>query len=206
MNESLAAKILIVDDEPLNVRVLEMTLQDHYAVSVAYNGHVALSLAQAEKPDLVLLDVMMPGMNGFEVCETMKADPELTDIPVIFVTALEKSLDESRGLSLGAIDYITKPISPDLVLLRVKNHLELKLQRDQLCRQRDLLALQKEELEESLRRIRRLEGILSICMYCKKIRSEDKNWQQLEQYVTEHSDARFSHGICPDCYKEGAWK
>ncbi|HIJ94313.1 MAG TPA: response regulator [Desulfuromonadales bacterium] len=167
---------------------------------------MALSLAQAEKPDLVLLDVMMPGMNGFEVCETMKADPGLAGIPVIFVTALEKSLDESRGLSLGAIDYITKPISPDLVLLRVRNHLELKLQRDQLCRQRDELAHQKAELEESLRRIRRLEGIISICMYCKKIRSEDKSWQQLEQYVCEHSDAQFSHGICPECFKDAVWK
>ena len=111
-------------------------------------------------------------------------------------------MDESQGLSIGAVDYIIKPINPDIVMLRVKNHLELKFQRDQLKEQRDTLERQRNELEETLRRIKRLEGIIPICMYCKKIRDEKASWEQMEKYISEHSDAMFSHGICPECYED----
>lgn len=195
-------KILIVDDEPTNVRVLEMTLNSEYETVVAFNGHDAIRLVKELQPDLLLLDVMMPELNGFEVCRIIKSDLLLAAIPIIFVTALEKSADESQGLTLGAVDYITKPINPDIVRLRVKNHLELKLQRDQLREQRDILERQRNELEETIRRIKRLEGIISICMYCKKIRNEENMWEQMEKYITEHSDALFSHGVCPDCIEE----
>jgi response regulator RpfG family c-di-GMP phosphodiesterase len=202
-------KILIVDDETLNVRLLEMTLNDEYETITANNGIQAIKLIQECHPDLVLLDVMMPGMNGFEVCRSIKSDSACASLPIIFVTALEKISDESQGLTLGAVDYITKPINPDIVKLRVKNHLELKFQRDQLKEQRDLLMEQRDvlerqkiELEETLKRVKRLEGILSICMYCKKIRTEDKSWEQMEKYISDHTDALFSHGVCPDCFGE----
>lgn len=202
MTDTRTPKILIVDDEEINVRVLEMTLNPQYETIVATSGLEAIRLAKEQMPDLMLLDVMMPGLNGFEVCRIVKVDPLFASMPIIFVTALEKQSDESQGLTLGAVDYITKPINPDIVKLRVHNHLELKFQRDQLQSQRDLLQSQKNELEETLGRIKKLEGIISVCMYCKKIRNEKETWEQMEKYIAEHSDARFSHGVCPDCYDE----
>jgi DNA-binding response OmpR family regulator len=202
MTTARTPKILIVDDEPLNVRLLDLTLCETYQTIIATNGFEAIRMTKELQPDLILLDIMMPDLNGFDVCRIIKADKSFASLPIIFVTALEKSSDESQGLTLGAVDYITKPINPDIVRLRVRNHLELKFQRDQLKEQRDILRRQKNELEETLIRVRRLEGIISVCMYCKKIRNEEKSWEQMETYISEHSDARFSHGICPECYKE----
>jgi putative two-component system response regulator len=119
------AKILIVDDEPLNLKVLKQVLQDNYRLSFAKNGMDALELVKKEKPSLILLDVMMPGMTGFEVCRQLKSDPETNTIPVIFVTALAEEADESEGFAAGGVDYINKPISPALVRARVKTHLSL---------------------------------------------------------------------------------
>lgn len=202
MTAATVPKILIVDDESINVRVLEMTLKSEYETMVACNGHEAIRIVKEQLPDLVLLDVMMPELSGFEVCRIIKSDEALASIPIIFVTALERSADESQGLILGAADYITKPINPDLVNLRVRNHLKLKLQRDQLKKQRDILQRQKIVLEGTLARIKRLEGLIHICMYCKKIRNEEEVWEQMEKYISEHSDAMFSHGVCPDCIDE----
>ncbi|MFD1122598.1 two-component system response regulator [Methylophilus flavus] len=118
-------KILIVDDEPLNLKVLKQVLQDDYRLSFAKNGMDALDLVKKERPGLILLDVMMPGMTGFEVCRHLKNDPETHTIPVIFVTALTDEADESEGFNAGGVDYINKPISPSLVRARVKTHLSL---------------------------------------------------------------------------------
>jgi putative two-component system response regulator len=119
------AKILIVDDEPLNLKVLKQVLQDDYRLSFAKNGMDALELVKKERPGLILLDVMMPGMTGFEVCKQLKSDPDTHTIPVIFVTALADEADESEGFNAGGVDYINKPISPALVRARVKTHLSL---------------------------------------------------------------------------------
>jgi putative two-component system response regulator len=124
-NTAQQAKILIVDDEPLNLKVLKQVLQDNYRLSFAKNGMDALELVKKEKPSLILLDVMMPGMTGFEVCRQLKSDPETNTIPVIFVTALAEEADESEGFAAGGVDYINKPISPALVRARVKTHLSL---------------------------------------------------------------------------------
>ncbi|MBF4989027.1 two-component system response regulator [Methylophilus sp. 14] len=124
-NTAQQAKILIVDDEPLNLKVLKQVLQDNYRLSFAKNGMDALELVKKEKPSLILLDVMMPGMTGFEVCRQLKSDPETNTIPVIFVTALAEEADESEGFAVGGVDYINKPISPALVRARVKTHLSL---------------------------------------------------------------------------------
>lgn len=118
-------KILIVDDEPLNLKVLKQVLQDNYRLSFAKNGMDALELVKKEKPSLILLDVMMPGMTGFEVCRKLKNDPETNTIPVIFVTALAEEADEAEGFAAGGVDYINKPISPALVRARIKTHLSL---------------------------------------------------------------------------------
>jgi putative two-component system response regulator len=129
------AKILVVDDEPVNLRVLKKTLNDDYQLCYAKSGQAALTVVQEERPDLILLDVMMPKMTGFEVCETLKAGKEHSHIPVIFVTALNDAVDEAKGLSLGAVDYISKPFSPAVVKARIKNHLSL-VQADELRRTR----------------------------------------------------------------------
>jgi putative two-component system response regulator len=126
-------RILIVDDTPVNIHVLMEALKDDYAIIAAKEGEKALRLAATEPaPDIVLLDVMMPGMDGYEVCCRLKENHATRDIPVIFITALTDEDDEARGLSLGAVDYITKPFHPALVRMRVRNQMELKRYRDRL--------------------------------------------------------------------------
>ena len=127
------ATILVVDDTPENLELMSGLLKDQYRVRVANNGERALRLAAADPaPDLVLLDVMMPGIDGYEVCRRLKADPATAGTPVIFLTAKAEIEDERQGLSLGAVDYITKPISPPIVLARIKTHLALKAAADRL--------------------------------------------------------------------------
>jgi len=128
--------ILIVDDEPANLSVLSQLLDHHFRVCACTSGEQALKAVLKEpRPDLVLLDVMMPEMDGYTVLEKLKNDPETMDIPVIFVTSLDDELDEQQGLRLGAVDYITKPIKPAVMLARVNAHLELKEGRDRLKNQ-----------------------------------------------------------------------
>lgn len=123
--------VLVVDDIPDNLSLLGTLLKDYYRVKVANNGEKALRIARSENPpDLILLDVMMPGLDGYEVCRQLKADAATRDIPVIFLTARTEVEDEKYGLGLGAADYITKPISPPIVMARVKNHLALKAAAD----------------------------------------------------------------------------
>ncbi|MDX5373058.1 MAG: response regulator [Pseudomonadaceae bacterium] len=118
-------KLLLVDDEPTNLQVLRQILQDDYRLLFAKDGDKALELAAREAPALILLDVMMPGMTGHEVCARLKTDPATAAIPVIFVTALVDVEDEAKGFEVGAVDYITKPVSPAIVRARVRTHLSL---------------------------------------------------------------------------------
>ncbi len=194
--------ILIVDDELINVQVLMAALKGEYDITYALGGHAALGMLHERKPDLILLDVMMPDLNGFEVCRILKGDEAYAHIPVIFLTALNSIDNEKEGLKAGAIDYLTKPVNIDLVRLRVRNHITLVKSTGIIRQQRDLLIRQKEELEASMARIRQLEGIIPICMYCKQIRDSGNVWHQLESYIAHHSDAVFSHGVCPVCYEK----
>jgi len=126
-------KILIVDDTPENIQILMETLKDDYKIVAAINGEKALKMAEMVPfPDIILLDIMMPGMDGYEVCNRLKNNEKTKNIPVIFITALSEEEDEAKGLALGAVDYIAKPINPELVKARVRNHLELKGYRDHL--------------------------------------------------------------------------
>lgn len=119
--------ILLVDDTPDNLSLMSELLMPHYKVRIANNGKKAIKIVRGENPpDLILLDIMMPGMSGYEVCQTLKSDPETKDVPIIFLTALIGVEDEEKGLGMGAVDYITKPISPPIVLARVKTHLRIK--------------------------------------------------------------------------------
>ncbi|MBK5937132.1 diguanylate cyclase [Halorhodospira halophila] len=132
--------ILIVDDEPTNIQALAHLLKDDYRIRVTAAGEKALAIAAADpQPDLILLDVVMPEPDGYEVCRRLKADPRTQGIPVIFVTGRDSAADEERGLELGAVDYIIKPFSPRITRTRVRNHVELKRKTDALERlsQRD---------------------------------------------------------------------
>jgi len=119
-------KILIVDDSAANIQVLHLILQDEYDVSFAGSGRRALALAESAPPDLILLDVMMPDMDGYETCLRLKSDPALKDIPVIFVSALSEDEDESRGFAAGGVDYISKPLRVHTIKARIRTHLELR--------------------------------------------------------------------------------
>ena len=161
MNDQVEKQtVLVVDDTPANIKVLMETLKEDYRIVAAVNGERALQLAASDSnPDIILLDVMMPEMDGYEVCAKLKADAKTRDIPVIFVTAMSDTQDETKGLELGAVDYITKPISPPVVSARVKNQLELKQAREILKNQnlilerrvsertREVLELQQSEFD-----------------------------------------------------------
>jgi len=135
---SKKATILLVDDTPDNLTLMSNLLKDDYRVKISNGGEAALQTAASGlPPDLILLDIMMPGMDGYEVCLRLKSDPRTMNIPVIFLTAMTDVEAERKGLELGAIDYITKPISPPIVMARVKNHLALKAMADFLRNQND---------------------------------------------------------------------
>jgi len=137
------ATILVVDDTPDNLALMSNLLKDDYKVKIANGGEKALKIMASESPpDLILLDIMMPGMDGYEVCQRLKRDPRTMNIPVIFLTAKAEVEDERKGLELGAVDYITKPISPPIVMARVKNHLALKVMADFLRNKNDFLELE----------------------------------------------------------------
>jgi diguanylate cyclase (GGDEF)-like protein len=163
--------ILVVDDSPTNLAIMNVVLRDIYEVITANNGADALSLAASEEPDLIILDIMMPGMDGYEICDRLKANPYTRDIPVMFVTAMDQERQEAKGLALGAVDYIAKPVSPPIVLARVRNQLELKRQRDFLRRLSAVDGLTgianrrafEEDFDREWRRAMRLKN--SICVF-----------------------------------------
>jgi len=150
--------VLVVDDTPANIQVLMETLKDDYRIVAAINGERALQLAISDPPpDIILLDVMMPEMDGYEVCAKLKADAKTRDIPIIFVTAMSDTQDETKGLELGAVDYIIKPISPPVVSARVKSHLELKQAREILKNQNVILEQRVEERTKEVLELQQAE-------------------------------------------------
>lgn len=154
---SLKETILIVDDTPDNLTLMNALLKEHYKVKVANNGEKALNIMLAPNPpDLVLLDIMMPGIDGYEVCRQLKVDLRTRNIPVIFLTAKAEVEDERKGLELGAVDYITKPISPPILMQRVKNHLLIKASQDFLRDKNDYLE------SEVLRRTKEIQALQDI--------------------------------------------
>jgi sigma-B regulation protein RsbU (phosphoserine phosphatase) len=142
--------ILAVDDTPENLDVVKGILASEYTVKAAINGPMALKIVEKQKPDLILLDVMMPGMDGHEVCSRLKANPATQDIPVIFLTAMDQTSDEAHGFSLGAADYIAKPVNPPILEARVKTHIALKESMDELQKAYGIIKGQKDRMEEEL--------------------------------------------------------
>jgi DNA-binding response OmpR family regulator len=188
--------VLVVDDNPDNLRLLAGILRkNHYKIRLAPSGERALATIRKKAPDLVLLDIMMPDMDGFEVCRQLKVDQRTSRIPVIFISALDAILDKVKAFSIGGVDYITKPFKSEEVLVRVNTHLTLR------CLQRNL-EKKNAQLRSALDEIRILRGILPICSSCKKIRNEDGHWEQIETYIRDRSRVDFTHGICEECARK----
>ena len=148
--------LLVVDDTPDNLALMSALLKDRYRVKVANNGERALRIAAETPPDLILLDIMMPGIDGYEVCRQLKASGATSEVPVIFLTAKAEIEDETHGLELGAVDYITKPISPPILLARVHTHLQLKGAADFL---RDKSAFLEQEVAKRTREVQAIQDV-----------------------------------------------
>ncbi len=208
--------ILVIDDISKNIQVLGAILQQEgYAVSYAMNGQQALSLVASECFDLILLDVMMPEMDGYEVCQHLKQMSNGQKVPIIFLTAKTEQEDIVRGFDVGAIDYITKPFNKPELLARVRTHLALRrsqevieTQNSDLQHKNKMLNQLNQDLAGAFNKIKTLEGILPICANCRKIRLKDTDpkrqdsWVSLEVYIDKNTDAKLSHSICPGCMAE----
>ena len=187
-------KALVVDDEPIVRRLLETSLIEWgYEVVSAGGGEEAWTILQREDaPPLAILDWTMPGLDGLELCRRVRALARPQKPYLIFVTAKARTQDIVTGLEAGADDYIVKPFNRDELRARVRvgfRMLELQA----------VLADRVQELEDALARVKQLQGLLPICSYCKKVRDDRNYWQQVETYIEGHSDAQFTHGICPEC-------
>jgi putative two-component system response regulator len=166
MNQPLHSRnkptVLIVDDTPENLTVMNGLLREHYRTKIANNGERALQIAADNPhPDLILLDIMMPGMDGYEVCRRLKRDPRLAAVPVIFLTAKAEIKDEQAGFDVGGVDYITKPISPSIVLARVSTHLKLKAASDFL---KDKNAFLETEVQRRTREVQLIQDVTIMAM------------------------------------------
>lgn len=195
-------KLLVVDDEPLSIEVLGKVLGDSYEILAALCGEDALEISTTCLPDLIMLDVSMPGMDGYEVCRRLKEKESTRNIPVIFITALEGNEREAQGLALGADDYLPKSLHPALLKLRIERNLRFKAQLDYLSAQVNELRCLHDRLASEMGKIRVMCGMLPICCVCKKIRDARGSWHPLESFISEHSDVLFSHGYCPECANE----
>ncbi len=188
-------KILIAEDDETSRRILQLTLMaaGHEVISTE-NGAAAWEvLEKDDSPSLAILDWMMPYMDGLEVCRRVRLQKTTTPVYIIFLTAKANKADVVRGLEAGANDYILKPFNREELHARVKvGETVVNLQQN--------LAAHVTELETALAHVRLLQGVLPICSYCKNIRDDQNYWQQIETFISSHSEAQFSHGICPSCY------
>lgn len=199
--------ILIVDDIPDNLRLLSnMLINQGYKVRMAKSGKMALMGINAVKPDLILLDIKMSGLSGFDVCEKLKSDPATKDIPVIFISAQDQTEDKLKAFQLGGVDYITKPFHIEEVLARITTHLTIRNLQQEIQENNNKLENTNRELEEknaelqiAIDNIKTLRGLIPICASCKKIRDDEGFWKSVEIYIEEHTKAEFTHGICPEC-------
>jgi len=206
-----AARILIVDDSSDSRRLLQamLTASGHADLLLAESARDAfrhLGMEESggpdQKIDLILLDISMPVLDGLEACRLIKAVGRLRDVPIIMVTAMTDPVFLVSAFEAGAMDYIMKPVKKVELLARVGSALKLKKETDRRKTQEEALKKSNAELRQALQEVKVLRGFIPICMSCKKIRDDKGFWQQLESYIQKHSEALFSHGVCPDCYQK----
>jgi sigma-B regulation protein RsbU (phosphoserine phosphatase) len=190
-------RILIADDDAVTRKLLDATLRRHgWDVITTKDGKDGLRAFQELKgkdaPALAILEWMMPGMEGIELCRRLRATPGFESVYVILLTSRSDTMDLAKGLAAGANDYMAKPFDPQELDARVRVG-----QRMVMLQQR--LNMRVAELEQALAHVKRLQGLLPICSYCKKVRNEANYWEQVDSYLSTHSDLDFTHGICPTC-------
>jgi phosphoserine phosphatase RsbU/P len=188
--------ILIAEDDPVSRRFLELTLVKWgYEVAVTCDGTEAWNAFQLGMPSIAILDWMMPGVDGAELCRRVREIETTTPAYLILLTAKSEKEDVVQGLCAGADDYITKPFNRNELHARIKVGLRIaELQKS--------VADRVAELELALSRVKQLQGLLPICSYCKKVRDDQNYWQQVDGYISKHSEVEFSHSICPDCFDQ----
>jgi sigma-B regulation protein RsbU (phosphoserine phosphatase) len=188
-------RVLIAEDDAVSRRILETLLRKWgYEVTTTLDGEAAWEVLQEPNaPTLAILDIMMPGIDGLELCRRLRHAPSSMPPYIILLTATSGVREIVKGIEAGADDYLSKPYDHDELRVRVQvgaRIVELQAK----------LAERVQQLEAALNHVKQLEGILPICSYCKKIRNDLNSWQNVESYVADHSEAEFSHGICPSCY------
>jgi phosphoserine phosphatase RsbU/P len=190
-------RVLIAEDETVSRLKLSAVLRKRgFDVTEVGDGEAAWQALQApEPPPLAVLDWMMPGVEGVELCRRVRAAPALRLLYVILLTSRGEKAHIVEGLRAGANDYVTKPFDAEELQARLNVGVQVVTLQQELARRVG-------ELEEALGRVNQLQGLLPICSYCKKIRDDHDYWHQVESYVTEHTRARFSHGICPGCFED----
>ncbi len=187
-------KVLVVDDDPdVLFATSRIVKKEGFQVFTASDGRECLESAGKNKPDLILLDVMLPDANGIDLCGKIKKDPELGSAFVVLISGSKTESDEqAEGLDAGADGYIARPISNRELRSRIHSMVRILSAE----RERDRLI---GELQEALSAIRQLQGLLPICSSCKKIRDDKGYWVKLENYISDHSEATFTHGLCQEC-------
>lgn len=189
-------RLLIAEDDPISRRLLETTLgRRGYELVLASDGRQAWdALHGPDAPPIAILDWMMPEMNGIEICAAVRAEKLALPPYLILLTARGRKEDVVEGLNAGADDYITKPFNSAELVARLR--VGARVQRLQAE-----VARRMSELEDALANVKTLQGLLPICSYCKDIRDDQNYWHQVDAYFSEHSNAQFTHGICPKCYE-----
>jgi PleD family two-component response regulator len=191
---NLDIKVLIVDDDPDVLSGTSRILRTAgFQVQTASTGAQCLASAKENRPDIILLDVILPDVEGLKLCRQIKEDHFFKGVYVILISGMRTaSAEQADGLDVGADGYITRPVSNRELISRINAMVRILTAE----RERDKLII---ELEAALARIKTLSGFLPICSYCKKIRDDRGYWNQIEAYIRDHSEAEFTHGICPDC-------
>ena len=188
---------LIADDDRMTTMMLAAAVERlGFTTTVVHDGASAWEqMTGTEPPSIAIIDWMMPGVDGLELCRRVRHEPSRAHMYIVLLTSRTSQGDVVAGLEAGADDYLTKPFDPDE--LRARIHVGRRIVALQ-----SRLTDQVAELQEALANVKQLRGLLPICSYCKRIRGDENYWHQVEQYITEHSGARFSHGICPPCYEK----
>lgn len=194
-------RILVAEDDPdLLFLTTEVLSQAGYDVLEASTGKECLEAVKVHHPDIVLLDVMLPDTAGTEVCRQIKADETSRDTFVILISGVRVSSDsQANGLDFGADGYLIKPIANRELISRIRSMVRIKRAEDALREKEKEQQKLISELQEALAEIKTLEGLIPICASCKKIKDDEGYWNQLEAYISKHTDAVFSHGLCPEC-------